>query len=314
MASDDVLYCAQPLFHIDARAHLQNAVASGATLALGLRFSASRFWDEIRDHDASLFSYIGTMLWLLYKQPESDRDRDHRVRVAPGSSTPHEIHGAFEQRFGVSLREGYGMTECVYLLHASEATPPGALGEVVPEAQLALLDDDDRPVPRGTAGEACFRPIEPFVSTQGYWNRPSETLAATRNQWFHTGDLLVQDEEGHYRYLGRKKDSIRRRGENVSAWEVEQAATRHPDVLEAAAIGVPSDVGEEDVALLAVLRPGSSLLPQDLRAHVAPDLPVFAVPRYVEFVDELPKTASERIDKATVRARGLGPGAWDAQP
>jgi crotonobetaine/carnitine-CoA ligase len=313
MTPADVLYCVQPLFHIDARAHLQNAVASGALAALGLRFSASRFWDEIREHDASLFSYIGTMLWLLYKQPESDRDRDHRVRAAPGSSTPSEIQVAFERRFGVSLREGYGMTECGYLLHATERTPPGALGDVVPEMQLALLDDHDVPVTRGSVGEACFRPVEPFVSVQGYWNRPADTLAASRNQWFHSGDLLVEGEDREYRYLGRKKDSIRRRGENVSAWEVEQAATSHPDVLEAAAIGVPSDVGEEEVALLVVLRQGSSLLPRDVLEHVAPDLPMFAAPRYVEVVDALPKTASERIDKAAVRQRGLGAGSWDAQ-
>jgi crotonobetaine/carnitine-CoA ligase len=150
------------------------------------------------------------------------------------------------------------------------------------------------------------------MSSQGYWQKPDATVASWGNLWVHTGDLLRRDESGQLEYVGRRKDSIRRRGENVSAWEVEQAVSAHPDVLEAAAIGVPSDVGEEDVAVLVVLKQERSLEAERLVRFVERDLPRFAVPRYVEFVPSLPKTPSERIAKGEVRARGISSAAWDA--
>jgi crotonobetaine/carnitine-CoA ligase len=183
----------------------------------------------------------------------------------------------------------------------------------VPELEGRLVDPLDQPVPEGEQGELVVRPREPFVTTQGYWAMPEETIEANRNQWFHTGDLLRPDADGNLYFVGRTKDSIRRRGENVSAWEVEQAAMLHPDVLETAAIAVPSPLGEDDVALLVTVRPGARLSPPDLRAFVATDLPKFAVPRYVEFVASFPKTASERVDKGKVRATGLSTAAWDAE-
>ena len=307
------VYCAQPLFHVDARAYFLVALMRGGTSVIGTRFSVSKFWDEIRTHDANVFSYIGTMLWLLYKQPESERDRDHHVRVAGGAATPGEIHRAFEERFGLRLLEAYGMTESLFLAHAKTTTPLGSVGTVVPELEGRLVDDFDQPVEAGQPGELIVRPREPFVTAQGYWQMPAETVEATRNLWLHTGDLLRSDEEGHLYFVGRKKDSIRRRVENVSAWEIEQRAMQHPDVLEAAAIGVPSPLGEEDVALLLVLRPGVSPTHDEVRHFVAAELPAFAAPRYVEFVDEFAKTASERVDKGLVRARGLSDAAWDVE-
>jgi crotonobetaine/carnitine-CoA ligase len=198
------------------------------------------------------------------------------------------------------------------------ATPPDGLseparvGSEISELTVALLDDLDGEVGTGVVGELCFRPNEPFMAMQGYWRKPEATFATWRNLWFHTGDLLRRDEFGQLEYIGRKKDSIRRRGENVSAWEVEQAVSSHPDVLEAAAIGVPSDVGEEDVAVLVVLKHGRTLDPEVLVRFVERDLQRFAVPRYVEFVTSLPKTPSERIAKGEVRARGITADAWDA--
>lgn len=313
LQAEEVVYCVQPLFHVDARAYLMTAMTAGATFALGTRFSVRSFWDEVREHRANVFSYIGTMLWLLWKQEPGERDRDHLVRVAGGAATPAEIHPGFEERFGLRLREAYGMTESLFLAHADAATPPGSVGRLVPEVEGILADELDQPVPTGEAGELCFRPREPFATAQGYWGMPQETADATRNLWFHTGDLLREDEAGHLFFVGRKKDSIRRRGENVSAWEVEQAAMRNPEVLEAAAIGVPSPLGEEDVALLVRLRDGSSSTAPELRDAVAVDLPAFAVPRYVDLVASFPKTPSERVDKAKVRAAGLSAAAWDAE-
>lgn len=309
----EVVYCAQPLFHVDARAYFLVSMLRGATAVIGTRFSLSSFWDEIRAHDANVFSYIGTMLWLLYKQPESERDRDHNVRIAGGAATPAEIHREFEARFGIQLREAYGMTESLFLAHATSETPPGSVGRVVPELEARLVDDLDQPVADGEDGELVIRPREPFTTAQGYWAMPEETVEAARNLWFHTGDLLRADTDGNLFFLGRKKDSIRRRGENVSAWEVEQAAMLHPDVLEAAAIPVPSPLGEDDVALLITVRPGAALVPADLRTFVAAELPRFAVPRYIEVVGSFPKTASERVDKGKVRAAGISAAAWDAE-
>jgi carnitine-CoA ligase len=308
----EVTYCVQPLFHVDARAYVLNAVFCGATSAIGNRFSVSRFWDEIRDHRANVFSYIGTMLWLLYKQPESDLDRQHDVRIAGGAATPAEIHRAFEGRFGIELREAYGMTESLFLAHADSSTPVGSVGRLVPEIEGRLVDDDGSDVTSGSVGELIIRPTTPHCIALGYWPGPSGAPKMESGEVFHTGDLLRQDALGNLYFAGRKKDSIRRRGENVSAWEVEETAMKHPDVLEAAAIGIPSPLGEEDVALLAMVKAGSAVEPQDLRQFVAQELPSFAIPRYVEFVDAFPKTPSERVDKGKVREVGLSAAAWDA--
>ncbi|WP_459981413.1 AMP-binding protein [Nocardioides sp. AN3] len=313
LTHEDVIYCVQPLFHIDARAFMSTVVDLRATAVLGRRFSASRFWDEVRAEGATAFGTIGTMLWLLYKQPARPDDSDHPARLAMCSSTPGDIMREFEERFDVRIIEAYGMTECVLITTAPPGeSQPRRIGRQLPEVELQVVDDDDVPLEPGTVGELVFRPLEPFAMMQGYWNKPEATVEAWRNLWFHTGDLVRQYPDGFLEYIGRKKDSIRRRGENVSCWEVETAVVAHPRVLEAAAIGVPSDVGEEDVAVLVVPVAGAELDPAELVEFVAADLPRFAVPRYVELVDSLPKTPSERIEKGKVRERGITSAAWDS--
>lgn len=310
---DDVVLCVQPLFHIDARAFLTTAWSVGGKGVVGRRFSVSRFWDEVRESGATIFSTIGTMLWMLHKQEPRPDDADQPARTAICSSTPGEILRDFEARFGVRIVEAYGMTECVLLTSAPPGeTVPGRIGRAIPEVEIQLVDDNDAPVEQGQAGELVYRPREPFAMMQGYWAKPVETAEAWRNLWFHTGDLVREHPDGMLEYIGRKKDSIRRRGENVSAWEVEQAVAAHPRVLEVAAIGVPSEVGEEDVAVLVVPAAGAVLDPAELVEFVARDLPRFAVPRYVEVVDSLPKTPSERVEKRKVRDRGITRAAWDA--
>ncbi len=305
-------YCVQPLCHIDARSALVNALHLRGTLFLGTRFSASRFWDEIEEYDVDFFFYVGTMVHLLYKQPERPPLRRHRIGL--GSSTPASIQGAFEERFNCSLVEAYGMTEFGVMLTQDPAdTSPGHVGTPPPWVELQVVDEHDLPVPDGTPGQLLVRPRGPHLHMLAYWNKPEATVEAWRGLWFHTGDLLVRREDGNYEYVGRTKDSIRRRGENVSAWEVEKAATRHDCVLEAAAIGVASDVGDEDIALLVVPSLHGRPEPAELRAFMARDLPRFALPRYVEVVAELPKTPSERIAKGLVRERGLSDAAWDAE-
>jgi len=315
LTSGDMLYGAQPLYHIDARMTVICALCTGARVTLGRRFSPRRFWSEARACGATRFIYIGTMVWMLFKQEETPEDGTQPAPVGLGSSTPWEILNAFEQRFNTTLIEAYGMTEAVLLTcNTLDDRRHGSVGKPSSVIELRIVDEHDEPVPAGQEGEIVFRPRVPNVIMQGYWNQPAATQETWRNLWFHTGDLAHMDEDGFVYYHGRGKDSIRRRGENISAWEVEQALTLHPEVLEAAAFGVPSPVGEEDVAVLCVTKPNSPLTHPQLHQYVSKDLPRFAVPRFIEFVDQLPKTPSERIAKAEVRERGLTDAAWDATP
>jgi crotonobetaine/carnitine-CoA ligase len=313
MTASDALFCMQPLFHIDARMAVTAVLCTQARVTLGGKFSARRFWNEIRATGATRWLYIGTMIWILAKQDEDDADGDQPASVGLGSSTPWEIREAFERRFSTTLLEAYGMTEAVLLTcNVLSDRRAGSVGRASRAVEVAVVDEHDEMLGPDHAGEIVFRPRYPNVVTQGYWNKPEATAEAWRNLWFHTGDLGRLDEDGFLYYLGRGKDSIRRRGENVSAWEVEQALTLHPDVLESAVFGVPSPVGEEDVAVLCVVKSGSPTTHEELHAFVSRDLPSFAVPRYIEFVESLPKTPSERIAKGLVRERGVTGAAWDA--
>ena len=308
-------YTSSPVYHVDARHSVIASIYAKATLALAERFSVRNFWLDVNRYEADVFAFIGTMLHLLYKQDPSPADSEVYARIGMGGSTPATIHRAFERRYDLELIEGYGMTELGYITSQRlGATQPGHTGTPVDTVEVKLVDADDKVVPVGAAGELVFRTREPHIMMQGYWNRPEATVEAWRNLWFHTGDVMSEDDAGNFRYIGRNKDSIRRRGENISAWEVEQAATKHPDILDAAAIPVPSTLGEDDVALLVVLRPGADLAPSAIREFVAPDLPKFAVPRFVEIMEAFPKTPSERIEKGRLRERGISSAAYDAEP
>ncbi|GAB2459360.1 AMP-binding protein [Jatrophihabitans fulvus] len=315
MTEGETVFTPEPLFHSDARAYVIAALISGGRVAVGDRFSVSGFWDAVREADAKYFAYLGTMLSMLFAAAPRDDDDDNPAVVGTGAAAPAAIHEAFERRFGVRLLEMYGMTESM-LITANSLTDSriGSVGKPVPELEVALVDEDDEPVAVGEVGEVVLRPHHPDLIMNGYWGKPDATVAAWRNLWFHTGDRMRADDDGFFYYVGRLKDSIRRRGENVSAWEVEIATGRHPDVLTSAAIGVPSDLGEEDVAVLAVPRGGHVIDPAGLHAFLAAELPRYAVPRFIEIVDALPRTPTERVDKNAVRTRGLTDLAWDATP
>jgi crotonobetaine/carnitine-CoA ligase len=308
-------YCVQPLCHIDGRSSVVNALHLRGRVFLGTHFSASRFWDEVEANDVDFFYYVGTMIHLVHKQPRRPLRTTDRLRTGIGSSTPASVQRDFEARFNCELVEGYGMTEFgVMLSQRAGSAEPGHIGTPPPWVEVRVVGiDDDLPVAAGTPGQLVARPMGAHLMMLGYWNRPEATVEAWRGLWFHTGDVVVQRPDGCFEYIGRTKDSIRRRGENVSAWEVEQAATRHERVLEAAAIGVPSELGEEDVALLVVASGPSWPAPADLRSFMARDLPRYALPRYIEIVENLPKTPSERIAKGVCRERGLTDAAWDAE-
>jgi crotonobetaine/carnitine-CoA ligase len=307
-------YCVQPLCHLDGRSSVVNALHLRGLLHLGTRFSASRFWEEVERHDVDFFYYVGTMVHLVHKQPARPPRPPRRFRTGIGSSTPARLQRDFERRFNCELIEAYGMTEFgVLLAQRAGAAEPGHIGTPPPWVEVQVVGADDLALPAGTPGQLVARPCGPHLMMLGYWNKPEATVESWRGLWFHTGDVVVQRPDGRFEYIGRTKDSIRRRGENVSAWEVEQAATRHDRVLEAAAIGIPSAVGEEDVALLVVPTDHGKPEPAELRSFLAQDLPRYTLPRYIEIVDDLPKTPSERIAKGVVRERGLTDAAWDAE-
>ncbi len=306
-------YCAQPLCHIDPRIIVLDTLRRRGKLVLKRRFSASGYWADVEHHDADVFIFIGAMLHLIFKQTPSAAPS--RRRLGLGSAIPADIHAAFSERFEVELIEGYGMTE-LYSMTCQRPGErrPGNVGSELPTVELRVVDGDDQPVPDGTTGQLIARPRLPFAHMQGYWGRPEATVEAWQGLWFHTGDLMRRLEDGTFQYVGRLKDSIRRRGENVSAWEVERAALKHPDVLEAAAIGVPAAVGDEDVALFVVPRADTTIDPGELRDLMAEDLPRYALPRFVELTTDLPKTPSERVAKAVLRERGLSDRVSDLAP
>ncbi|QYJ03521.1 AMP-binding protein [Nocardioides panacisoli] len=314
LATGATTYCVQPLCHIDGRSSVVNTINVRGRLFLGTRFSASRFWEEVERYDVDYFYYVGTMIHLLHKQPSRAASSPVRHRIGIGSATPASIQREFEARFNCELVQGYGLTEFGLILAQRVGdNAPGHVGRTLPWVEVQVVDADDVTVADGTPGQLICRPLRPHLHMLGYWNKPEATVEAWCGLWFHTGDVVVRHDDGCFEYVGRAKDSIRRRGENVSAWEVEQAASRHECVLEAAAIGVPSDVGEEDVALLVVPSAHGRPEPSELRSFMASDLPRYALPRYVEVVEELPKTPSERIAKGLVRERGLSRAAWDAE-
>jgi crotonobetaine/carnitine-CoA ligase len=196
---------------------------------------------------------------------------------------------------------------------AHEGAPPGSMGGITPGFDARVVDENDEEVPAGTAGELVVRSDEAFAFSLGYHGLPEKTAEAWRNLWFHTGDRVVRDDLGWFWFLDRIKDSIRRRGENVSSYEVEAVLTSHPDVAEAAVVPVPAEVGDDDVLACVVLRSGASLAAEELIAFCEPRLAYFAIPRYVDFVDELPRTPNGKAEKYKLRDRGVTPSAWDRE-
>ncbi|MBI4503687.1 MAG: AMP-binding protein [Gemmatimonadetes bacterium] len=294
----DVLFLWEPLHHVAGVQTVILCLQQGIACAMVERFSASRFWEQVRRYRATQIHYLGGVLGLLMKQPERPDDADNPVRIAYGAPAPPDLWPRFEKRFGVKIHECYGMTEGSSFTTINLWGKVGSIGKPVKEFEVRIVDDEDRPVPAGEIGEIVQRGLEPGVVMQGYLNDPEETRIALRNDWLHTGDLGLCDAEGFFYFAGRKKDTIRCRGENVSAWVVERAAAAFPNVEECAAIGVPSELGEEDIKLFVRTAAGRGVDPAALIRFCEERLAYFQVPRYVEFIDEFPKTPSERIRKA----------------
>jgi len=314
LGEDDVLYTCLPLFHTNALNAFTQALVAGASYHLGPRFSASRFWDRLAESGATVTYLLGAMVNILSGRPEGPQDRAHRVRVALGPGAPPDVAVAFRERFGVQLVEGYGSTETNCAIGESWRNQrAGMMGRVRAGFHARVVDEHDEDVPDGEGGELILRHDPPYAFATGYFGQPDKTVEAWRNLWFHTGDRVVREPDGWFRFVDRLKDAIRRRGENISSFEVEDALLRHPDVEAAAVFPVASEMAEDEVAAAVVLRPGAEPDPVALVRHCEPRLAYFAIPRYLRFVSELPLTANGKVRKTVLREQGVTGDTWDRE-
>ncbi|EXU63637.1 AMP-dependent synthetase [Streptomyces sp. PRh5] len=311
--ADERLYTCLPLFHGAAQINISlHAFYAGATVVLGRRFSASRFLDELRTHRVTQFNALGSVLPMLLAQPPSDRDRDHRATKVFAAPAPPQVLHPFEERFGVHVVEGYGLTEIKNVLYNPlDARKVGSLGLPTASSILEIHDESGQRAAPGRAGEIVYRPRLPDIMFSGYHRDPEATLATMKDLWWHTGDLGHTDEDGYFYFIDRKKDALRRRGENISSHEIESVLLACPGVMAAAAIGTPSELGEDEVLVAVQPEPGHELDLTELFAHCDRSMPHFMVPRYYRVVDRLPVTPNGKVRKHQLRDQGRA-GAWDA--
>jgi crotonobetaine/carnitine-CoA ligase len=293
----DVMLTWEPLYHIGGSQVIVTCLQHGVPMALLERFSASSFWDDARRYRASRMHYLGGVLGLLLKQAPRPDDRDHPVRIAWGGGAPAHLWERFERRFGVRIREAYGMTEAASFTTVNLDGRVGSIGQPVAHFEVKLIDEDGRAAAPHETGQIVVREREPGLLMKGYFKDPERTGEALRDGWLHTGDFGATDTDGFFYFAGRRRDRLRRRGENVSAWEIEQVLAMHSDVEACAAIGVPSDVGDEDIKVFVKPVAGKRLDPVDLIRWCERHLAYFQIPRYVELVDAFPLTPTERIRK-----------------
>ncbi len=311
---DDTMLVDYPLFHSGGLANSYAMLIVGGRVALRTVFSASRYWDIVRECAATMTLLIGTSSAFLVKAAPRTNDADNPLRVAlitPMVSDPD----SFMARFGIDeLFMVFGMTETGNIfMTRGPIVNPKACGSLRPGVEVRIVDDHDIPVPPGEIGELIVRTYLPWDMSLGYWQRPEDTVMAWRNGWFHTGDFFVYDEEGNYFFIDRKKDAVRRRGENISSFEVEREVMCYPDVLEAACIAAPSEYGEDEVKVFVVPREGSNFDPVELIKFLIPRMPYFMVPRFVEVVPGLPRTPSMRVKKYELRGLGNTATTWDRE-
>ncbi len=308
----DVLVTTLPLFHTNALNAFFQALLHGASLIVEPRFSASSFWSALVEHRATVTFVLGAMVPILLARPPASHDRAHRARIALAPGVPGHLHAPFTERFGIGLVDGFGSTETNFVIGTTlDRQVPGWMGPVYPGFTARVLDEDGNDVPDGVSGELALRSDEPLAFATGYFGLPDKTREAWRGGWFHTGDRVVRRQDGYVRFVDRLKDSIRRRGENVSSFEVEQVLLSHPAIATAAAFPVRSELAEDDVMAALVLRPGESLAPEALMAFCEARMAYFAVPRYVAFVEALPVTENGKVQKFKLREQGVVPGTWD---
>jgi crotonobetaine/carnitine-CoA ligase len=314
---DDVHVANSHLFHVGGQQFgLTGPLFCGTTGVMTKWFSVSNYWSIARETGATIIDPIGTMMSALLTRPPSDADRDHQVRVGVGIASGQvrsTFRQEFEQRFGVPLLEVYAMTEVGVLLCSERLDDmhTNSCGTTRGWADIRIVDEHDMPVPTGEPGQILLRPTEPNCMMLEYVNKPVETINAWRNLWYHTGDIGSLDEAGYLHFVGRQAHWVRVRGENVSAFEVEKVLTMHPDVHDCGVVGVPAELGEEDIKAYVQPADGRTPDPAELVAWCLERLAYFKVPRFVEMVSEFPRTITKQeIARHELRTRGIG-SAWD---
>ncbi|KAA0233533.1 MAG: Crotonobetaine/carnitine--CoA ligase [Acidimicrobiales bacterium] len=310
---DEVPYTCLPLFHANALfLTTVRSLVLGLPMVLSRRFSASRFWDEIRRYEVTTFNSLGAMIPILMKQPERPDDADNPVRVVFSAACPADVWPAFEERFAVRLIEAYAAVDGGgFIVMNFGQSPKGSIG--TPMNPFRIVDDDGNDVPAGVSGELLFEVDDPEARRVEYYRNEAASDDKIKDGWLHTGDLVHADEAGNLYFDDRKTDSLRRRGENVSSWEVERAISQHPAVLESAVFGVPSELAEDEVMAVVVLKEGHEAAPEDIVACAAENLASFAVPRYIEFRPSLPKTETHRVQKSVLKNEGITARTWDRE-
>jgi crotonobetaine/carnitine-CoA ligase len=281
-------------------------------MVLSRRFSASRFWDELRRYGVTTFNALGAMIPILMKQPERPNDAENPVRVVFSAACPASVWAAFEERFGVRIIEGYAAVDGAgFAVFNFGQSPKGSIGK--PSMATRIVDEDGSDAQPGRPGELWFRIDDPKRRRVEYYKNEAASEEKVRDGWLRTGDLVSADEQGNLYFVDRKTDSMRRRGENISSWEVEREINAHSAVLESAVFGVPSELGEDEVMAVVVPKEGHVLEPADLIRHCEGRMAKFMLPRYVEIRDALPKTETHRIQKAALKRDGVSPRTWDRE-
>ena len=312
---DDILYTALPLFHANALIlTVCFSMAAGVPFGLEHKFSASGFWDSVRRYGGTAFNALGAMVPILMKQPERPDDTDNPVRIVLTSACPANLWEPFEKRFGVKIMEGYGAVDGggVLIMNFGDA-PVGSMGKPINVSEWKLVDNNGKEVPQGETGELITKITDKKSGGVEYYKNPEASREKVRGEWVHSGDLMYADEESNLYFVDRKSDSMRRRGENISSFEVENVVEKHPSVSECAAFGVPSDLGEDEVMIWVKPRPGKNLDPKDLIRHCSDNMAHFMVPRYVDLVDEIRRTETLRVIKTEMKREGVTERTWDRE-
>lgn len=314
LSGNDRLQSTLPLFHTNALNTFFQAMLMGISVVYEKRFSASDFYAALTRSQATATYVLGAMVPILLSRPRSAEESAHKVKIALAPGVPARFHEEFTERTGIKLIDGWGSTETNFAIGTTwDRQRPGTMGTVFTGFEARVVDADDNDVPDGEPGELLVRANEPFAFATGYFAAPEKTVEAWQNLWFHTGDRVVRESDGYFRFVDRIKDAIRRRGENISSFEVEQVLLSHPAVALAAAFPVRSSLAEDEVMIAAVLHPGQTLNPLDLIQYCEPRLPYFAVPRYVDIVDVLPTTENGKVQKYKLTERGVTTQTWDRE-
>jgi len=319
LTADDAWMALTPLFHGNAQfMAAYPTLVAGARFVVRSRFSASRWVDQVRESRVTVTNFIGVMMDFVWKQDPRPDDADNPLRCVFAAPTASSIVGPMRERYGIeAFVEVFGLTEtsAPIISPYGEDRPAGAAGLAADDwFDVRLVDPEtDEEVPVGEIGELVIRPRVPFISSMGYFNMPDKTVEAWRNLWFHTGDALRRDADGWFYFVDRFKDALRRRGENISSYEIETSVLSHPDVVECAVIAVPAstEAGEDEVMAYVIVAEGTSPTAAEIWAWCDRRIPGFAVPRFLRFIEELPKTPSQRVQKNKLRAVGITPDTHD---